>query len=434
MPEPLRFPAGFLWGTATAAHQVEGWNTNSWSDWEQQPGRIFNGDRSGAACGWWRDAEGDFERMAELGCTLHRMSVEWSRIEPEEGLFDEGALARYRELLQGLRRRGIEPMVTLHHFTNPRWLEARGGWLYAATPQLFARYAERVVGALGDLCQLWCTLNEPTVYIANGFVRGVWPPGRTRPADVPRVLSAMLRGHALAAAAIRRAGPGGQIGVAHHLRPFDPASPRLNDMLGARWLDYIFNEMTLRALDTGLLAPPVGVWERVPGLARSCDFVGVNYYTRELVAADSRVPGELFVRHFIAPGRPHSDITVEGTPFGEIYPNGLERVLRRVARYRLPIYITELGVPDQDDDIRPRFMLGHLAALRRAMDAGADVRGLCWWTLVDNFEWAEGWGLRFGLYALDERTGERRPRRSAGLFAAIAHANAIPAGEPHEII
>jgi beta-glucosidase len=434
MHDALRFPEGFLWGTATAAHQVEGRNTNNWSDWEQQPGRIHNGERAGAACGWWRDAEGDFDRMLALGCTTHRMSIEWSRIEPEEGLFDEGALARYRDMLHRLRQRGIEPMVTLHHFTNPRWLERRGGWLHPATPSLFARYVERAVVALRDHCTLWCTINEPTVYVAQGYLRGIWPPGRTNPADVPRGLAALLRGHALAAAAIRSLSPAARIGLAHHVRPFDPASTRLGDVLGAQTLDYLFNEMTLRALASGVLEPPIGLWEPVAGLAGSCDYLGLNYYTRELVAADARAPDQLFLRHYVTSERSHSDLTVEGGPFSELYPQGLARVLERVARYGLPIYITEIGVPDQDDDMRPRFMLSHLAAVQRAIARGIDVRGLYWWTLVDNFEWSEGWGLRFGLYALDVRTGERRARHSAGLFAAIARANALPAGDPMQIV
>ena len=138
---PRSFPPGFLWGAATGAHQVEGQNSNNqWWDWEQQPGRIWHGDRSGEACGWWRDPEPDFDRAAALGQNAHRLSIEWSRIEPREGVFDDAALDRYRAMLLSLRRRGITPMITLHHFTNPRWLEAQGGWLHPATPQRFARF------------------------------------------------------------------------------------------------------------------------------------------------------------------------------------------------------------------------------------------------------------------------------------------------------
>ena len=191
---PRRFPSGFLWGTATAAHQVEGGNINNqWWDWEQQPGRIYNGDCSGDACGWWRDAEPDLDRAAALGQNAHRLSIEWSRIEPRDGVFDDAALARYRELLEALRQRGLEPMVTLHHFTNPRWLEECGAWLHPDTPRRFARFVARAVAALGDLCQLWCTINEPIVYAAQSYLRGGWPPGVKDGRTALRVAAAAVK-------------------------------------------------------------------------------------------------------------------------------------------------------------------------------------------------------------------------------------------------
>ena len=168
----LYFPKGFKWGTASAAHQVEGNNTNSqWWAWEQLPGKIANGDKSGLACDWWNNAEADFDRMVDMGLNAHRLSIEWSRIEPRDGVFDEAAIERYRAILLGLRRRGIEPMVTLHHFSNPIWLEERGGWIeeQVVVPR-FERFVRKVVRALGDLCDLWCTLNEPNIYALMGYL------------------------------------------------------------------------------------------------------------------------------------------------------------------------------------------------------------------------------------------------------------------------
>lgn len=424
---PLRFPPGFLWGTASAAHQVEGQNTNNqWWEWEQEPGRIWRGDRSGDACGWWRDAEADFDRAAALGQNAHRMSIEWSRIEPREGFFDAAALGRYREMLRALRACGITPMVTLHHFTNPLWLEAQGGWLNPATPGRFARFAGRAVAALGDLCDLWCTINEPFIYATQSFLLGLWPPGATSIGSAIRVAATMLRGHAAAAQAIRRANPALRIGIVHHLRLFDPATPAARDVAVAANWDYLFNGIILNALRTGRLLPPLGSGRVLPGLRQSWDFFGLNYYTRERVAFDPRAPGLLFGRRFTPPDVEQSDTGFEGKTYGEIYPTGLYRALRRVARLGRPIYITETGIPDADDDQRPRFILSHLAAVHRAIREGADVRGVFLWTLLDNFEWTEGWGLRFGLYALDERTQERRLRPSGALYAAISRANAIP--------
>jgi beta-glucosidase len=423
---PRRFPPGFLWGTATAAHQVEGQNDNNqWWDWEQQPGRIWHGDRSGDACGWWHDPTPDLDRAAALGQNAHRLSIEWSRIEPREGVFDGAAIDRYRALLSALRDRGITPMITLHHFTNPRWLEARGGWLHPETPARFARFAARAVAELGDLCRLWCTINEPIVYATFGYLLGQWPPGISDITATFRVAAALLRGHAATARAIRQANPALRVGLVHHIRLFDPATPAPQDVAASAAQDYLFNGAVLRALGTGRLSPPLGLGG-VPGLRDSCDFIGLNYYTRDYVAFDPRLPREMFGRRFTPPGAPRSDVGRDGAPYGEIYPEGLYRALRRVAWLGLPIYVTETGLPDADDDQRPQFILGHLAAVHRAIAGGADVRGVFLWSLVDNFEWAEGWGLRFGLYALDERTGERRLRPSGALYAAIARANAIP--------
>lgn len=425
---PRRFPPGFLWGTATAAHQVEGYNTNNqWWDWEQQPGRIWHGDRSGAACDWWRNAEADFDRAAALGQNAHRLSVEWSRIEPSKGVFDVSALGRYRAMLQGLRQRGITPMVTLHHFTNPRWLEAQGGWLHPNAPGLFARFVERAVGALGDLCALWVTINEPTVYATQSYVFGTWPPGEISIPRALRVTAALLRGHAAAAEVIHRLDPAFKVGLAHNLRLFDPATSALGDVAVAAAQDHLFNGVVLDALGSGRLPPPLGTGLVVSETLRAAtDFIGLNYYTRDHVAFDWRVPGDLFGRRFTPPGAPQSDVGSDGRAYSELYPDGLYRALQRLARLGLPIYITEMGLPDADDNQRPAFLLSHLGALQRAIQAGVDVRGVFVWTLVDNFEWSEGWGLRFGLYALDERTQERRLRPSGALYAAFARANALP--------
>jgi beta-glucosidase len=424
---PRRFPTGFLWGAATSAHQVEGQNhNNQWWDWEQQSGRIWNGDRSGDACGWWRDAEADLDRAAALGQNAHRLSVEWSRIEPREGEIDNAAVERYRALLESMRQRGITPMVTLHHFTNPRWLEARGGWLHPDTPRCFARFAAQAATTLGDLCRLWCTINEPVVYAVNSYLLHEWPPASNSFVKTYRVVTAMLRGHALAVTAVHRVDPALQIGIVHNLRIFEPATPATMDVAIAAAYDYLFNGALLQSLRTGRILPPYGAGlVELPGL-RGNDFIGLNYYTRERVAFAPFDPGELFAYRFTPPDVPQSDRGRAGVTYGEIYPDGLYRALRRFGRLGLPVYITETGLPDANDDQRPGYILDHLGAVHRAIQAGVDVRGVFLWTLVDNFEWSEGWGLRFGLYALDQHTGTRRLRLSGALYAAIARANALP--------
>lgn len=416
------FPPGFRWGTATSAHQVEGHNIhNDWWTWEQLPGRIKGDDRSGAACDWWRRAEEDFALAAELHQTAHRLSVEWSRLEPEPGRWDDGAVDRYREMLRGLRARGIEPMVTLHHFTNPQWFAARGGWERDDAPHHFGRYVERLVPALREFTSLWCTLNEPVAWALSALATGRWPPGSRSIRRALRALGNLVRAHAAAYRIIHRLQPDAQVGIAQYFRLFDPADPRSRlDQLVARRQDRFVNTAFPDAVTTGRVG--AFPWAaRIPEAADTLDFLGVNYYTRDLVAFDLRRPDRLFGRNFLNPDAPHSD-----GEYGEIYPAGMGRVLRLAQRYGRPIYITENGLPDADDDQRAEFIVAHLREVAQAIREGADIRGYYHWSLVDNFEWAEGWSLHFGLIAVDPLTQRRTVRPSAEVYAEICRSNALP--------
>ncbi len=417
----FHFPPDFKWGTATAAHQVEGNNTNNdWWAWEQGEGHIKGGQRSALACNWWERAEEDFDRAAELGQNAHRLSVEWSRIEPREGYFDDAALERYRTMLRGLRERGIEPMVTLHHFTNPMWLVEMGGWENPRAIPLFERYVARVVEALGEFCDLWCTVNEPNVVATLGYIVGIFPPGRQDSAAGMRVGRNLMRGHAAAYRRIHALQPQARVGFAHNMRIFDPARPRsLLDRWAAALQDRMFNESFLAAVTRGRWLWPLGfglVWK----LRHTLDWVGLNYYTRDVVAFDRRAPEALFSRRFHLP-----DAELLDGGYGEFYPAGMSRFLNRLSRLRLPIYITENGIPDADDDQRPRHIVTHLHQVWRAIQGCRLVMGYYHWTLVDNFEWAEGWNLRFGLIEVDPQTQKRTVRRSALLYRDICRANGI---------
>lgn len=428
-PSARLFPAGFLWGTATAAHQVEGGNhNNQWWAWEQSPGHIHQQQTSGLACNWWAPggAEADFARAQALGQNAHRLSVEWSRLEPSEGEFDAAAFQRYRVMLSDLRARGLTPMLTLHHFTNPLWFEAQGAWLDPRSIGLFERFVERVVGELGDLVNLWCTINEPNVHAVLSYLLGEHPPGLHSIVAPFRVLRNLLRAHARAYRAIHRLDASAQVGIVLQLRPLLPARPDSPlDRWAARMQDYLFNHIFLASLRDGRLRPPLGLGQTVTGLAGASDFLGLNFYTRELVHFDPRIPGELFGRRAFARDGEMSDTNQHGLPYSECVPDSLEQLLRRLAVLGQPIHITECGLPDADDDQRPRFLISHLAAVQRAIQAGVPVRGFFHWTLVDNFEWAEGWRLRFGLIELDPATQARRPRHSAQTYANICRANAL---------
>jgi beta-glucosidase len=423
----LSFPADFLWGVATASHQYEGDNTNNqWYVWERA-GFIKTGEVSGRACDWWKNAERDFDLARQMGLNALRLSLEWSRIEPRPGEWDARALARYRQMLQGLRERGIEPMVTLHHFTHPIWLEGRGGFLMPHVVEHFMEYTRRVVEALGDLCDFWCTINEPNVYSIRGYQIGGSPPGRR--GDVVsaiRTQANMARAHAAAYREIHRLQPTARVGWAHHFNTFDPARPAHPlDRMIAGLQDAGFNEFFPRAVLTGRAGFPFSIVAGdLSAVKGTCDYVGINVYARDLVAFDLGRPAELFGRRFAAPGSPQGDQGVESL-YGEMYPAGIARVAKRVSVFGKPIYVTENGVADATDRLRPWLIASAARSMYDAIQEGLDIRGYYHWSLVDNFEWDEGWGLRFGLIALDEKTQDRTIRPSANLYSAIAHANGL---------
>jgi beta-glucosidase len=421
----LIFPPGFWWGTASSAHQTEGNNTNNqWWDFEQQPRAIWRGDSSGLACDWWRNAEQDFDRMQALGIGAHRLSLEWSRIEPRPGEFDHGAIDRYREMIGGLRERGIRPMVCFHHFTDPRWFYTQGGWERPESAARFQQYVRYAGAALADLCDWWLTFNEPLVHLAQGWFRGIWPPQKRNPAAALRVYRNLLNAHAAGYHALHTVQGEAEVSYAKAVRLFHGLRPdSLADRYAAGLKRYLFEHIWFMATVDGKIRPPVGAGDFDPQLAGSFDFTAVNYYSHYWVRFSPN-PLTLFGREQYSPDGEYSDYGQHG-PYSEYWPKGIYQICREVAAFDKPIYITENGLPDRDDDQRPRWLLGHLRELHRAIEDGCDVRGYFHWTLVDNFEWSEGWGLRFGLIELDPATQERRPRPSAELYGRIARANGI---------
>jgi len=420
------FPANFLWGTATSAHQVEGNNRNNdWWEWEQSgTGRIFRDQKSGAACAWWEGrAEEDIARMAALNTKAHRLSVEWSRIEPSQGKFNTDALDRYRAILSAMRKAGIEPMVTLHHFTNPLWVAERGGWMHPDSPRWFAAFVEKVVTYLADLCDLWCTINEPNVYASKSYFTGDWPPGMQDINSYFRVLHHLLEGHAAAYHTLHDRQPNARVGLAKHMVYWMPRSASPLDRRMTRLLDSAFNTVTLDALATGEWRPPIGKKGTISGLARTLDWIGLNYYQRYDVRFNLAKLGQLGIDFSARPGALKGP---EG--WGEIDYDALLALLKRLARqFSMPIYITENGVPDDKDKLRPAFILQSLQRVWKAVMHNLPVQGYYFWSLIDNFEWAEGFDprFRFGLYGVDFNTQERTLRRSGELYGKIAGANAI---------
>lgn len=418
----FHFPVGFLWGTATAAHQVEGNNTNNnWAAWEKEPGRIRLGQTAGLACDWWGGRwREDLDRAAAAGQNSHRMSVEWSRVQPTPDRWDENALDRYRDIIRGMQERGLTPMVTLHHFSNPLWLEEKGGWENEASIEAFVAFVRKTVEALREYVNLWVTINEPNVYATFAYLMGDFPPGKKDLGAALRVMENLVRAHAAAYRAIHAIQPTARVGIAAQYRGFEPFRAWLPmDRWAAGMQHQMFNDLIPRALNTGVLRFPAWI-KRIPEAKGTQDFLGFNYYTRDYVAFAPARAGEMFGRRFYLP-----NAELSGTGFIANAPQGMFAALKWARSFNLPIIITENGVEDSDDRMRPRYIIQHLHQVWRAVNFNYPVKGYFHWSLVDNFEWERGWTQRFGLWELDPETQARRKRPSADLYAEICRENGI---------
>ena len=418
----VHFPEPCFWGAATSAHQVEG--GNRWNDWwrfEQEPGVIHGGDASGRACDHYARFDQDFALAENDGHNAHRFSIEWSRIEPEPGKIAPDAVAHYHEVLASLKRRGLEPLVTLHHFTNPQWIAERGGWERHETIEAFLGFVRFCAREYGGEVDWWCTVNEPEVYAFRGWSEGIWPPRKRDNGAALAVIANLLEAHAGAYRILHEEdrtdadgdGHAARVGFAKHCPQLEPLRPWFPlDTLRARLEDAVFNQAVFEAPLTGEIRLAIpgarSVRRRVEGLQNSQDWVGLNYYTRWMVCATGSEP------HVARRGAPLTDLK------WEIHPPGLAQAARRAARAGLPVIVTEHGFADAADAFRPRALVESLLHLGRAVQDGLPLRGYFHWSLLDNFEWSDGFGPRFGLYHVDYANGcARRRTRSADLYARI---------------
>lgn len=422
MPEATyHFPRGFLWGTATSSHQVEGNNTNNnWWKWEQEGHTL---DKSNLACDWWSGRwREDLDRAAEVGQNAHRFSVEWSRIQPTPDTWDEEVLEKYRTMLRGLHERGLTPMVTLHHFTDPLWLWEESAWETEEVVPRFEKFVRKTVEALKEYCTLWCTINEPNVYALSGYVEGSFPPGAHSIRRAVRVEANMARAHAAAYNAIHEIQHEARVGYALHYRPMvarTPWSPPDALMCKIRYdgLNMAFPS----ALSSGVLKSPVGNIS-LPEVKGTQDYLGLNYYSQDTVFFSILKGRELFTDSGYPPDADLSD----GNFIANI-PEGFYDTLKwAVKTYpNLPIIVTENGVECADDHIRPRYIAGHIHQMWRAVNFNWPIKGYFHWSLTDNFEWERGWSQRFGLWELDPETQKRTKRPSADLYAEICKENGL---------
>jgi len=403
----MRFPKDFLWGAATAAYQVEGGNIHAdWWRWEKEAGK----ENSGQACRHYGLYESDFELAKGLGHNAHRLSIEWSRMEPEEGQFSEEVLRHYVDVILALRARKIEPVVTLHHFTNPVWLADSGGWENKKAVSSFVRYAEFVVRALAKHVRYWITINEPTIYFSHAYLLGVWPPQKKsiwRAKTVKdRLTEAHLQTYCLIHKIYKESNLSSPlVSIAQHMQAFVPCTPTFRNKFAASLRHGWFN---LGLIDTFVRH-------------KALDFIGLNYYSRQLVEVE-----KWGVRNLAMDVCKNNHHPVKKNSLGwDIYPEGLCDLLLKLKKYNLPVMITENGICTSDDALRWEYIAGHLRSVHKAIGQGVPVTGYLYWSLLDNFEWDKGFGPRFGLIDINYETQQRTVRESAVKFCRVCQTGVL---------
>lgn len=406
-------------GAASAATQIEGGSLgHSWNGWYEK-GRIHDGSDPARADDHYARWREDVALMKDMGLQDYRLGVEWARIQPAEGQVDGAALRHYRRLLLALREAGIRPVLTLHHFTNPGWFEAKGGFANKENIPLFLRFVRVVVRALGDLVSEYITINEPNVYATFGYLYGDWPPGHKSLAETLRVISNMAACHVLAYKTIHRmrssmsktsCGLPGEtrVSFAHHMRVFAPEDP-VNPLhrITARVTRWAFQGAVAQAFLFGkFMAPLQKPFYIKPGLY--CDFHAVNYYTRSTISR----PGD-----GVRAGAPVNDLG------WEIYPEGIAQCAADMFILApMPIYITENGTCDNEDTFRARYIYDHLKVLA---ESNLPIKRYYHWCFCDNFEWLEGESARFGLVHIDYDTQKRTVKKSGDFYKKIIEAGGV---------
>eukprot|EP00823_Brevimastigomonas_motovehiculus_P008352 TRINITY_DN7641_c0_g1_i1.p1 TRINITY_DN7641_c0_g1~~TRINITY_DN7641_c0_g1_i1.p1 ORF type:complete len:467 (+),score=94.36 TRINITY_DN7641_c0_g1_i1:73-1473(+) len=394
------FPKGFVFGTSLSAYQCEGGHTNdNWTDWESAvdtQGAPRMKYKAGAAADHWNQYENDIKLMKEMNTSAHRFSLSWAKLEPTEGKYNDEAIRHYHSVLDTLRKANIEPFITLHHFSHPRWFEAKGAFEKESNIDDIIRFTEFAFKEFGKECRFWCTINEIEVYVANGYFSGKWPPGKKDTYLAGIVMKNMLSAHVRMFESLKRLGGDRiHVGFVKNIFQFDPYQPLSPlDRFVASFLDRSMNESILEFYRSGHFEfQQSGVKVRMHNekAPTSFDFIGLNYYSHYLVRFNL-FANELPVCELT---QPHAAVMTDMDY--SLYPEGLYRAIQRVSTLKRPIFITENGIADRTDDRRHLFLRRYLYALSKACADGYNVKGYFYWSLMDNFEWDSGLTMKFGL-------------------------------------
>jgi beta-glucosidase len=404
--ERVDFPETFLWGTASSEYQISGAEklpNCQWAEWEKKGDpAIKGGQTSGSAIEGWDRYKEDIALLKEMGLNSYRFSVDWSAIEPEEGYFDKEAIEHYLDVCKELKKNNIEPMITLHHFTHPIWFEEKGAFEKRENIDYFVRFAKFVFTELSNDVSLWCTMNEPTVIALMGYILGEFPPGKRGIFLAAEVLNNMLFAHVAVYKELKQMknGDTSQIGIVHSYLKFEPYSG-WNPIEAMPCLFFTKNlhQTVMDFFKTGEFSSMFFQRESVPEAKESFDFFGLNYYSRPVIGM------KFSLKEFLGPTCFPGEVMTD-MPYPS-YAEGFYDALIDCGALGKPVYVTENGIADEKDDRRELFIKKYLYALSRAISDGVDVRGYFYWSLIDNFEWAEGWSMKFGLYECDLESKER---------------------------
>jgi len=427
----FNFPNDFLWGTATAAHQVEGnCVNNNWFNWETSPSShdysfLHSKQPAGIACDHWKRYPEDIRLMKELGVNAYRFSVEWSKIEPEQGEFNQNALTHYSMVIDSLIAQGITPMITLHHFTNPIWFEKLGAFERQENIEYFVKFSQKVFEKFSDRVIYWCTINEPAVYTVQGYFTGIFPPEKQNIRLATIVLKNLIRAHVGVYFALKESqnGENCQIGFVKNINQFKPLREwHPADQLTAWFANHFYNDAILYCLMTDeyrLIIPILsGENEIIHNASQSYDFVGLNYYSHNFLKF------QLFSTPHVNVAFPEKEIKTD-MPY-TMYAQGFYDAIESVSRLKKPVIITENGVADREDKIRSEWITDYLNQLVIALENGIDIRGYFYWSLLDNYEWAEGYNMKFGLYEVDFKNQQRTLREGSKTFQKIIKSEISP--------